>query len=113
MNIIQTGKGLRTAVLWLSDCVAIALLGLGRALDAAVEVDARSAHRAVWKVYGAGKSGTAFAIGDHQFLACAHVIKDFSDHGADEVFINQYGTKNSRTLRVSGLAVCLSTFSVA
>ena len=86
----------------------IALLGLGRALDAAVEVDA--------PLRATGQCGRCMARGSRarhsrsettQFLACAHVIKDFSDHGADEVFINQYGTKNSRTLRVSGLAVCL------
>ena len=94
------GKGLGTAVLWVAVCVAIALLGPGPALGAAVDVDARSAHRAVWKVYGAGKTGTAFAIGDHHFATCAHVIKDFSDHGAAEVFINRYGSKDSRTLRV-------------
>ena len=94
-------KGLGTAVLWVAVCVAIALLGPGPALGAAVEVDARSAHRAVWKVYGAGKTGTAFAIGDHHFATCAHVIKDFSDHGAAEVFINRYGSKDSRTLRVN------------
>ena len=80
---------------------AIALLAPGPALAATVEVDARSAHRAVWKVYGAGRTGTAFAIGDHHFVTCAHVIKDFSDHGAKEVFINQHGSKDSRTLRVN------------
>ena len=114
MNIIQTGKGLRTAVLWLSDCVAIALLGLGRALG-------RSC-RGRRPLRAPGQCGRCMARGSRarhsrsettNFSACAHVIKDFSDHGADEVFINQYGTKNSRTLRVSGLAVCLSTFSVA
>ena len=99
--IIRTGNGLGTAVLWVAVCVAIALLGPGPALGAAVEVDARSAHRAVWKVYGAGKMGTAFAIGDHHFVTCAHVIKDFSDHGAAEVFINRYGSKDNRTLRVN------------
>ena len=82
-------------------CVATALFGLGQALAAAVEVDARSAHRAVWKVYGAGKSGTAFAIGDHHFLTCAHVIKGFADHSAKEVFINQHGSKDRRTLRIN------------
>ena len=54
---------LRATVLWSALCVAVALLTLSPALAEAVEVDARSAHRAVWKVYGAGKSGTAFAIG--------------------------------------------------
>ena len=94
-------KARGTAMLWNAVCVAIVLLGPGRALGAAVEVDARSAHEAVWKVYGAGKSGTAFAIGDHHFLTCAHVIKGFSDHGAKEVFLNRYGNKDSRTLRVN------------
>ena len=98
---MRTGKALGTAMLWNAACVAIVLLGPGRALGAPVEVDAHSAHEAVWKVYGAGKSGTAFAIGDHHFLTCAHVIKDFSDHGATEVFINQHGSKDSRTLRVN------------
>ena len=98
---MRTGKALGTAMLWNAACVAIVLLGPGRALGAPVEVDAHSAHEAVWKVYGAGKSGTAFAIGDHHFLTCAHVIKDFSDHGAKEVFINQHGSKDSRTLRVN------------
>ena len=45
-------------------------------------------------VYGAGKTGTAFAIGDHHFVTCAHVIKDFSDHGAAEVFINRFAKRN-------------------
>ena len=98
---MRTGKALGTAMLWNAACVAIVLLGPGRALGAPVEVDAHSAHEAVWKVYGAVKSGTAFAIGDHHFLTCAHVIKDFSDHGAKEVFINQHGSKDSRTLRVN------------
>ena len=98
---MRTGKALGTAMLWNAACVAIVLLGPGRALGAPVEVDAHSAHEAVWKVYGAGKSGTAFAIGDHHFLTCAHVIKDFSDHGAKEVFINQHGSEDSRTLRVN------------
>ena len=98
---MRGGKVLGTAVLWGVLSVAIALLAPNAALAEAVQVDARSAHRAVWKVYGAGKSGTAFAIGDHHFLTCAHVIKDFSDHGATEVFINQHGSKESRTLRVN------------
>ena len=98
---MHTSKALGTAMLWTAVCAAIALLGLDRALAAAVEVDARSAHRAVWKVYGAGKTGTAFAIGDHHFVTCAHVIKDFADHGAKEVFINQHGSKDSRTFRVN------------
>ena len=94
-------KARGTAMLWNAVCVAIVLLGPGRALGAAVEVEARSAHEAVWKVYGAGTSGTAFAIGDHHFLTCAHVIKGFSDHGAKEVFINQHGSTDSRRLRVN------------
>lgn len=91
----------RTTVLWTAVCAAVALLALDRAFAAAAEVDARTAHRAVWKIYGAGKSGTAFAIGDRHFLTCAHVIKGFADHGAREVFINRYGDKDSRTLRVN------------
>ena len=98
---MRTGKALGTAMLWNAACVAIVLLGPGRALGAAVEVDARSAHEAVWKVYGAGKSGTTFAIGNHHFLTCAHVIKGFSDHGAKEVFLNRYGSNDSRTLHVN------------
>ena len=94
-------KWLSAVVLWSALCVAVALLTLSSALGAAVEVDARSAHRAVWKVYGAGKSGTAFAIGDHHFLTCAHVIKGFADHGAKEVFINQHGSTDGRKLRVN------------
>ena len=92
---------LPAAVLWSALCVAVALLTLSPALGAAVEVDARSAHRAVWKVYGAGKSGTAFAIGERHFLTCAHVIKGFADHGAKEVFINQHGSTDGRKLRVN------------
>ena len=92
---------LPAAVLWSALSVAVALLTLSPALAEAVEIDARSAHRAVWKVYGAGKSGTAFAIGDHHFLTCAHVIKDFSDHDATEVFINRYGSNDNRRLRVN------------
>ena len=100
MNM-RSGTVLGTAVLWSGLGVAVALFAPNSALADAAQVDARSAHRAVWKVYGAGKSGTAFAIGDHHFLTCAHVIKDFADHGAEEVFINQHGSKDSRTLRVN------------
>ena len=94
-------KARGTAMLWNAVCVAIVLLGPGRALGAAVEVDARSAHEAVWKVYGAGTSGTAFAIGDHHFLTCAHVIKGFSDHGATEVVIDRHGSNDRRRLEVN------------
>ena len=66
-----------------------------------MEVDGRSAHRAVWKVYGAGKVGTAFAIGERHFVTAAHVIKGFADHGATEVFINRHGSNDSRRLRVN------------
>ena len=105
----RTRIWLRAAVLWVALCLAIASLGPDRALGAAVEVDAQSAHRAVWKVCGAGKVGTAFAIGDHHFVTCAHVIKDFADHGAKEIFINQHGSKSSRTLRVNYGHVALSS----
>ena len=81
--------------------MATALFGLGQALAATVEVDGRSAHRAVWKVYGGGKSGTAFAVGERHFVTCAHVIKDFADHGAKEVFINRHGSEDRRRLRVN------------
>ena len=104
----RTRIWLRAAVLWSALCVAVALLTLSPALAEAVEVDSRSAHRAVWKVYGAGKTGTAFAIGDRHFVTCAHVIKDFADHGAKEVFINQHGSKESRTLRVNYSHVALT-----
>ena len=104
----RTRIWLRAAVLWSALCVAVALLTLSPALAEAVEVDSRSAHRAVWKVYGAGKTGTAFAIGDRHFVTCAHVIKDFADHGAKEVFINQHGSKESRTLRVHYSHVALT-----
>ena len=100
-TIRRTRIWLRAAVRWSALSVAVALLTLSPALAEAVEVDARSAHRAVWKVYGAGKSGTAFAIGDHHFLTCAHVIKGFADHGAKEVFINQHGSTDGRKLRVN------------
>ena len=83
----QTRTWLRATVLCSALCAAVVLLGADRALAAAVEVDARSAHRAVWKVYGGGKSGTAFPIGDRHFLTCAHVIKGFADHGAKNVFL--------------------------
>ena len=66
-----------------------------------MEVDGRSAHRAVWKVYGAGKVGTAFAIGERHFVTAAHVIKDFADHEATEVFVNRHGSNDSRRLRVN------------
>ena len=93
---------LPAAVLWSALCVAVALLTLSPALAEAVEVDARSAHRAVWRVYGAGRAGgTAFAIGDHHFVTCGHVIKYLSDHGAKEVFINQHGSTDGRKLRVN------------
>ena len=100
-TIRRTRIWLRAAVWWSALSVAVALLVPSSAFAGAVEVDARSAHRAVWKVYGAGKSGTAFAIGDHHFLTCAHVIKGFSDHGAKEVFINQHGSTDGRKLRVN------------
>ena len=100
-TIRRTRIWLRAAVRWSALSVAVALLVPSSAFAGAVEVDARSAHRAVWKVYGAGKSGTAFAIGDHHFLTCAHVIKGFADHGATEVFINQHGSKDRRTLRIN------------
>ena len=106
---MHTRKVLGTAMLWAAVCSAIALLGLDRALAAGVEVDARSAHRAVWRVYGAGRAGgTAFAIGDHHFLTCAHVIKSLSDHGAKEVFIDQHGSEKSRRLRVNYSHVALT-----
>ena len=66
-----------------------------------MEVDGRSAHRAVWKVYGAGKVGTAFAIGERHFVTAAHVIKGFADHEATEVFVNRHGSNDSRRLRVN------------
>ncbi|MDE0390687.1 MAG: trypsin-like peptidase domain-containing protein [Rhodospirillales bacterium] len=88
-------------LLWSALCLATSLLVPGKALSAAVEVDARSAHRAVWKVYGAGKVGTAFAIGDRHFVTAAHVIKGFADHGATEVFLDRRGSNDSRRLRVN------------
>ena len=97
----RTRTWLRATVLCSTLCAAVVLLGADRALAAAEEVDARSAHRAVWKVYGGGKSGTAFAIGERHFLTCAHVIKDFADHEATEVFINRHGSEDSRRLRVN------------
>ena len=97
----RTRTWLRATVLWSVLSVAVALLGADRALAAAMEVDARSVHRAVWKVYGGGKSGTAFAIGERHFLTCAHVIKGFADHEATEVFINRHGSEDSRRLRVN------------
>ena len=84
-------------MLWAALSLAVAT----PAFATAVEVDARSAVRAVWKVYGAGESGTAFAIGDRHFLTCAHVIKGFADHGAKQVFLDQQGRRDSRTLRVN------------
>ena len=102
MRLMRRISGtLGTAGLWSALCVAVTLLGPGQALAAAVEVDARSAHRAVWKVYGGGKSGTAFAIGERHFLTCAHVIKDFADQGATEVFLDRHGSNDRRRLRVN------------
>ena len=98
----------RTTTLWTAVCAAVVLLAFDRALAAAVEVDAGSAHRAVWKVYGAGKTGTAFAIGDRHFLTCAHVIKGFADREAKEVFLNRQGSNDSRTLRVNYDQVALT-----
>ena len=101
-TIRRTRIWLRAAVRWSALSVAVALLVPSSAFAGAVEVDARSAHRAVWKVYGAGRAGgTAFAIGDHHFLTCGHVIKYLSDHGAKEVFINQHGSTDGRKLRVN------------
>ena len=98
-----------TAVLWAGVCVAVVLLGLERALASTVKVDARSAHRAVWQVYGATRTGTAgatrtgtaFAIGARHFLTCAHVIKSFADHGAKEAFLGRRGSSDSRRLHVN------------
>ena len=101
-TIRRTRIWLRAAVRWSALSVAVALLVPSSAFAGAVEVDARSAHRAVWKVYGAGRAGgTAFAIGDHHFVTCGHVIKYLSDHGAKEVFINQHGSTDGRKLRVN------------
>ena len=97
----RTRTWLRATVLCSALCAAVVLLGADRVLAAAVEVDARSAHRAVWKVYGAGKSGTAFAIGKRHFLTCAHVIKGFADHGAKDVFLDRYGSDDRRRLHVN------------
>ena len=94
-------RSLLAAILWSALCPAITLLGLDRTLAEAVEVDARSANLAVWKVYGGGQSATAFAIGERHFLTCAHVIKDFSDHGAIDVFINRYGSNDRRRFRIN------------
>ena len=99
-------RTMRAAMLWTALCTAMAFLGLERALAAAVEVDARTAHHAVWRVYGAGKTGTA--IGDHYFVTCAHVIKDFAGHGAKEVLLNRQGSNDNRTLRVNHDHVALA-----
>ena len=98
---ILSGLGMRTTMSWTALFATLVLLAPDRVLAAAVEVDARTAHRAVWKVYGGGKTGTAFAIGDRHFLTCAHVIKGFADQGATEVFIDRYGSPDSRTLEVN------------
>ena len=95
-------KWLSAVVLWSALSVAVALLTPSPALGAAVEVDARAAHRAVWRVYGAGRAGgTAFAIGERHFLTCAHVIKYLSDHGATEVVIDRHGSNDRRRLEVN------------
>ena len=101
-TIMGTGNVAGTTVLRAVVCAVFFVLVVDRGARAApVEVDARSAHRAVWKVYGGGKSGTTFAIGERHFLTCAHVIKDFSDHGASRVFINRYGSNDRRRLKVN------------
>ena len=97
----RVSGALTAAVLWSALWLVIGWLVPGKALAAAVEVDGRSAHRAVWKVFGGGKTGTAFAIGERHFLTCAHVIKGFSDHDAKEVFINRYGSNDNRRIRVN------------
>ena len=108
-TFIGTGKGLRTAVVWAAVCLVIVLVGAGQAVAAAVEVDARSAHHAVWRVYGAGKAGgTAFAITDRHFLTCAHVIKYLSGHGAKEVVLDRHGSNDRRSLRVNWGHVALT-----
>ena len=95
-------KWLSAVVLWSALSVAVALLTPSPALGAAVEVDARAAYRAVWRVYGAGRAGgTAFAIGERHFLTCAHVIKYLSDHGATEVVIDRHGSNDRRRLEVN------------
>ena len=91
-------------------CAVIFVLVADRAaLAAATEVDARSAHRAVWRVHGAGRAGgTAFAIGERHFLTCAHVIKYYSGHGATEVFLDRHGSKDTRRLRVNWSHVAMT-----
>ena len=97
----RVSGALAAAALWSALWLAIGLLVPGKALATTVEVDALSAHLAVWKVYGGGKSGTAFAIGDHHFVTAAHVIKGFTDHEATEVFVIRHGSQDSRRLRVN------------
>lgn len=100
-GVVRTVNTAGTVVLWATACVAVVFLGLDQALASTIEVDARSAHRAVWKVYGATRSGTAFAIGERHFLTCAHLIKSFADHGAKEAFLDRHGSSDSRRLHVN------------
>ena len=102
-------RSLGTVMLWLAVCVATALLGPSPAVAATVEVDVRSAHHAVWRVYGAGRAGgTAFAITDRHFLTCAHVIKYLSGLGAKEVVLDRHGSDDRRSLRVNWGHVALT-----
>lgn len=108
-GVVRTVNTAGTAVLWATVCVAIVFLGLERALASTIEVDARSAHRAVWRVYGAGRAGgTAFAIGDQHFLTCAHVIKYLSGHGAKEVVLDRHGSTDRRRLHVNWSHVAMT-----
>ena len=108
-GVLRTVNTLGTAVLWAAVCVAVVLLGLERALATTIEVDARSAHHAVWRVYSAGRAGgTAFAIGDHHFLTCAHVIKYLSGHGAKEVVHDRHGSNDRRSLQVNWSHVAMT-----
>ena len=100
---------LRAAVLCVGLCLPMTIIVAGQPRAEAVEVDAQSAHRAVWRVYGAGKAGgTAFAITDRHFLTCAHVIKGFADHGAKDVFLDRHGSNDRRSLRVNWGHVALT-----
>lgn len=107
MNVVMhAGKDLGTALVCAAAFVVILLPGSIPALAAAVEVDAGSAHHAVWRVNVEGRPlGTAFAIGERLFLTCEHVFR--KSYGK-KVFLDQRGSEHSRKLWINRDHVALA-----
>ena len=66
----------------------------------ATVVDRSNAHLAIWKISNKeGASGTAYAVGENNFITCAHVLKTFFDQGSEDISLSQEGSQ--RVLRVN------------